>query len=430
MWSPASPLCLSTLLRAGALVLLLSPAGPAPAAEPDAAHETVVEARLVVDPALSLKAVLDAALARDPGAAVVEARAAETRVLGRRAGGWLADDLAFDLRRFDSGPFGRSGIRETEGGLDLPIWRPGQRAAASRLADGSRAQREAESISRELRVAGDVREAVWAAAISHTRLDQAERALVDARALEAAVARRIELGDAAAADLLPARDWRLEHEARVQEADVVRVHAELAWRLLTGLDRLPARVDELDRDAHEGEADSDPWLAAPKAQLDRARAETDLARRSRGGNPVITLGARRELGGPDNTDIDSLGLGVRIPLGLGAASRVPEAAAAVAAAQAESELALAARRQDYLRHEAEHERHAALRARDRLAERAGLAERELANAAKAWSVGEIGLAERLLVETRARGVLADAAVADLEYRRAIARHHQILGVLP
>ena len=41
-----------------------------------------------------------------------------------------------------------------------------------------------------------------------------------------------------------------------------------------------------------------------------------------------------------------------------------------------------------------------------------------------------GLAERLLIETRARAVLGDAAAAELEYGRATARFNQIQGVMP
>lgn len=381
-----------------------------------------------MDPALSLRAVVALALSHDPAAAVVEARLAESQVLDARAGSLLAGDIAVGLRWQDSGPLGRSGIREAEGGLELPIWKLGQRDAASRLAAGSRAQRDAEMLGRELRVAGEVREAVWNAAVARVRVQQAENALHAAAALEASVTRRIEVGEQAAADGIPARDWRLDREARLQEAEIVLVHAELSYRLLTGLDRLPAPVDE----AVSGpRADGvNPWLAPIEAQLARARAETDFARRSRGGNALLTVGARNELGGPNNTDVASIGVGISIPLGLTAASRAPEAAAAVAAAQAESELALAQRRYRYLHHEAEHEYEAAGLARDRLRERAALAERELANAAKAFSVGEIGLAERLLIETRARSVLGDAAAAELEHGRAIARLNQIQGVMP
>ena len=387
-----------------------------------------VEARLAVDPSLSLPQVLDAALERDPAAAVVDARRAESRVLDARAGSLLAGDAALGLRWQDSGPLGRSGIRETEAGLELPIWRLGQRAAAGRLAEGGRAQRDAEALSRDLRVAGEVREAIWTAAVARVRVVQADSALAAAQVLEASVARRIEVGEQAAADGIPARDWRLDREARLQEAEIVLVHAELSYRLLTGLDRLPRPADEIVSGPRPDGIN--PWLAPLEAQLARARAETDFARRSRGGNPRLTLGARNELGGPDNSDVASIGVGINIPLGLTAASRAPEAAAAVAAAQAESELALAQRRYQYLHHEAEHEFEAAGQARDRLRERSALAERELANAAKAFAVGEIGLAERLLIETRARGVLGDAAAAELEYGRAIARLNQIQGVMP
>lgn len=427
--------------RRAALALLLLPttplwlasahAGPAEAPEAAAlvpAAGEIGDVALVADPSLRLPAVFAAALARDPARAVIDAREAEARVLDARAASLLAGDVALGLRWQDSGPLGRSGIRETEGGLELPIWRLGQRAAAEQLAVGSRAQRDAEGPSRALRVAGAVREAVWAVAVARARVDQAQVALVAARQLEAAVRRRIEVGELAAADALQASDWRLDREARLQEAEIVRVHAELDYRLMTGLDALPATFSEALVDAHG--TPGNPLLAPLQAQLTRARAETELARRSRGGNPRLTVGARNELGGPDNGNVASIGVGISIPLGISAASRAPEAAAAVAAAQAESELALAERRYQYLHHEAEHEFTAANEARERLRTRAALAERELANAAKAFAVGEIGLAERLLIETRARGVLGDAAAAELEQGRAIARLNQIQGVMP
>ncbi len=392
----------------------------------DAAAEA--DARLADDVTLSLAAAAAAALARDPAVAVVDARDQEARALRSRAGSWIAGDPSVGLRWQDSGPLGRGGIREYEGGLDLPIWKLGQRQAAARLAQGGRAQADAEALNRDLRVVGDVRESVWAVAIARTRLKQAQEALAAAQALEAVVDRRIAVGDQAPAGRLPARDWRLDREARLQEAEIVLVHAELSYRLLTGLERLPARLDEAVATAR---ADGlNPWLAPQIAHAERAQAELELARRSRGGNPILTLGARNELGGPDNASITSLGAGLSIPLGIAAASRSAEAAAAVVAAQAGSDLTLRRRQYGYLHHEAEHEFEAAAIARDRLRERAGLAERELANAGKAFAVGEIALAERLLIETRARAVLGDAAAAELEYGRAVARFNQIQGVMP
>jgi len=427
---PDGAAALPTVLRRVVLVLAFctlaaSAAGPAEVSGND---RPVGDAGLGNDAGLSLQAVVAAALARDPAVAVVDARGEEARVLKARADSLLAGDAALGLRWQDSGPLGRSGIREAEGGVDLPIWRLGQRDAAARLAAGSQAQRDAEAPSRALRVAGEVREAVWAVALARIRVAQADAALAAAQALEAVVRRGIEVGEQAAADALPAGDWRLDREARRQDAEIVLVHAELNYRLLTGLDRLPAAIAETTA-AARGDG-VNPLLAPLAAQLARARAETDFARRSRGGNPRLTLGARNELGGPDNGNVASIGVGLSIPLGISAASRAPEAAAAIVAAQAETELALAERRYQYQHHEAEHELEAAAEARNRLRQRAALADRELANAAKAFAAGEIGVAERLLIETRARGVLGDAAGAELEHGRAIARLNQIQGVMP
>lgn len=385
-------------------------------------------APLTLDARLDLAQVLSMALLRDPALVVTEARAAEARQLERRAASWLAGDVVVGLRWQDSAPIDRRGIRESEGGLDLPIWRLGQRDAASAVADVGRQQSEAERLSRRLRVAGEVREAAWTVALARVRVTEAEQALSAALALEASVDKRIKVGDQAPADALSARDYRLEREARLQEAQIVRVHAELSYRLLTGLDSLPAAlIEPLANSLADGAPN--PHLAMAEAQRQRAQAEADLARRSRGGNPRLTVGARNEIGG-DGRGIVSLGVGLNIPLGLSAAARGPEAQAAVLAAQADSDLAMARRRYIYQQHEVEHEYEAAGLARSRSRERAELARRELSNAAKAFSVGEIGLAERLLIETRARGALAEAATSELQYGLAIARFNQIQGQLP
>lgn len=122
------------MVRSFILSVLLTAALPA-AAQLAASHADEHEQPVVRDPALTLSAALDGALARAPGGALPQARLNESRVLAERADSLLSAPPAVQMRyQTDRLPGRGGGLRELEAGLELPLWRGGQRDALRREA--------------------------------------------------------------------------------------------------------------------------------------------------------------------------------------------------------------------------------------------------------------------------------------------------------
>jgi len=377
-------------------------------------------------PAADLAQAVDAALQRHPAYQTLAAADYEASALDRRARSLVSDQPSLSLHLQDDRLASDTGLREWEAGLDLPLWRPGQRRAARDLGDSARDEAALRHRALALQVAGEVREAAWTLAITRNRARLAEQELVTARELEAQVQTLLARGDVPRTDLLLAREETLQREAAFNTAHTEARHALMAWRALTGTTDLPARLAEPRASA---DLATNPLLAEAQALAARALAEQALVREQAGGAPVLTVGGRSEDDGFGQTR-DSLGVGLSIPLGLkshrgpadGAAARQLAAAQAerdrqhrqLSLAVAEAEEAIAMSTQTLTIARARHE----------------LAAENLRLARKAYALGETGLADLLRVQARAFSAERDTVLRELERDRAIARYNQALGVAP
>lgn len=404
----------STLLPALLLAAALSASAAPPLADGTAS------------PAADLAEAVDAALRRHPAYQTLAAADDEASALGRRARSLVSDQPSLSLHLQDDRLASDTGFREWEAGLDMPLWRPGQRRAARDLGESARDEAALRHRALALQVAGEVREAAWTLAIARNRARLAEQELATARELEAQVQTLLQRGDVPRTDLLLAREETLQREAAFNTAHTEAHHALMAWRALTGTADLPARLAEPRKSA---DLAANPLLAEAQALAARALAEQTLVREQAGGAPVLTLGGRSEDDGFGQPR-DSLGVGLSIPLGLKSHRGPAEAAAArqLAAAQAERDrqhrqLSLAV---------AEAEEAIAMSTQTLTIARARheLAAENLRLARKAYALGETGLSELLRVQTRAFAAERDAVLRELERDRAIARYNQALGVTP
>jgi outer membrane protein TolC len=226
---------------------------------------------------------------------------------------------------------GNAGQRETEIGVAIPLWLPGQRAAQSNTADAAVAGAQAAEQVARLRLAGELREAAWLLATLRAEVAQAERQTQALTQLADDVERRVRAGDLARVDALAARAEQLA--ASALQADVrQRLQAARAhWGLLTGLTASPdlsaaAHVDAAPSTTRGGAA------AHPEQQL--ASRSTDLARQrvaqmrlSRRDAPELTVGFRHEVPGRAEASQGSLVVGLRLPFGTDDRNRPLEAAA-------------------------------------------------------------------------------------------------------
>ena len=224
-----------------------------------------------------------------------------------------------------------------------------------------------------------------------------------------------------------ARQETLSREARLQEAAAEIETAAIAWQAYTGLPRLPDRLEEQPAQTIPS---PHPRLQSAASQLAKSQAQRQRQRIERRANPILSLAANHERGDSRSDYDDSLELTLTIPLG-------SATQAAPRLAEAEADLSEAEAAQVLTRYELEQEHAQARQALQQSAaaitlaeERKALASRGEHLAKRAFELGESDLVQLL----RARNLAADAALElerkRLEHQRAIARHNQILGVMP
>jgi len=378
------------------------------------------------DPDLSLSQVVEYALRRYPESQTLGPATAEADALGDRAGSWVAGQPALALQHETDRPGTGVGYRAWQGGIELPLWRPGERSAARALATRSGAYAQAHSQALRLQVTGEVRDTLWALAIADNQTRLAREQLEVARNLEHQISRRLEQGDVPRTDLMIAREETLQRETAVEQSRLAVAQSLAAYEELTGLTRVPAQIREQPADV---DLTNNPALAEAQIAVTRALTSRALVRESGGGSPSLSVGMRSENDGRGQ-QIDSVGVGISLPLSLRAHRAPQEAAAAleVSRAQAERDRRLRQLTIDLRQaRQAIDTAHAALAlARDR----AALSAQSLTLARKAYALGESPLLDLLRVQSRAFDAARESTLRELELYRATAHFNQTLGVLP
>lgn len=326
------------------------------------------------------------------------------------------------------------GRRETELGIAVPMWLPGQRAARASTADAAVAQAQAAEQVARLRLAGELRESAWQLAALQGELAQAEAQAQALRQLADDTDRRVRAGDLARADSLAAQAELLAATAASAEARQRLQSAQAQWTLLTGLAAAPDLQPDVtpDRpgatDAEAGAAHAEGLLASQTTAL--ARQRVALMRQSRRDAPELTLGLRQDMPGRGEAPQGSLVVGLRLPFGTDDRNQPLEAAAL-------AELDIAQAQEQRLRERLVSDiatARAALRAtqaqRDAEATRAGLLRERAALIDKSFRAGETPLPD--LLRALAAAAQADSAVARQTAALGLARARlqQALGLLP
>ena len=415
------------LARTGLVPLLFwCASGVAAVAEPHgAAHHEPLPERAE----LTLAAVLDEAVSRYPDAALLSARAGQAEAWRARSRSLLADTPSLSFR-YQTDRFGDdAGLQEYEGGLELPLWRWGERRAAGALAGASAAVARTAAPGLRWQVAGELREVLWAMA----RAERELQAALDTRDLNerlaASVRRRHELGDVPLADVLLADSAALAAEEAVVDATALLVDAQREYRTLSGLDARPPFEAEPLSPIEEITPDH-PALAAAAAELERARARADLSRRSARGSPTLLLGPRWERPALGSGYDDSVGLTLTVPLPGTAHGRTAAADASAEAAAAQAARDRLHRSLALALHEAEHGLEVATANLATSSRRAGLAARHADMGRTAYEAGEVDLMDLLRLQEAAVAARRTRDRFDIEVARRTAAYNQAVGVYP
>jgi cobalt-zinc-cadmium efflux system outer membrane protein len=223
----------------------------------------------------SLSAVIQAGYERYPQRPLSEAVRSEGEAVRRQASSLLAGDPAVMLRHENDSYTDDNGFRQWEGGLEMPLWLPGQREQRRQVATAT--DGEAEGIQRlqHWRVAGEVRELLWSLRIAAASLALSEQGLSSAEVLENDVAKRFRAGELARTDLILAQKEVLTRKAERVSAASHYDSLLQQYQAWTGLSELPADIQERAVEA-PGIADNHPLGTRTQSAVRTAQAERNV----------------------------------------------------------------------------------------------------------------------------------------------------------
>lgn len=329
-------------------------------------------------------------------------------------------------------------FNETEAEAGLPVWLPGQRDAMTSTVSAGVAEVEERIALRRLEVAGLLRDAWWSAQRAAKEASVARNRVATAREIGADMTRRVELGDAAAADALLAKNELLAAETELAQAEGAEKVARVNYQALTG-GAPPDGTLETVKPA--GDIEDHPALRAPVAALRRAMAQAELVEATPIDNPDVAVFGRYEHNRQYSTEtteqiVDQLtnattvGVRLRIPLPTEGRQepRRAEARADMERARADYEKAKRVVLADI----------AAARANLAAARRAaGLADQRLAVAneqfelsRKSFALGEIGGLDFYRIRQLQLDAQRAQAAASVAVGAAVSRLNQAQGYAP
>ncbi|MFP5382075.1 MAG: TolC family protein [Gammaproteobacteria bacterium] len=376
-----------------------------------------------------LRVALDAAWQRAVVAREAEAQLRRTDAARLASQSLWAAPPSLTISHRDDRLQGNDGRRETELGVALPLWLPGQRDAHQGVTTAASAQAVSAEQAARLQLAGELREQAWAWASLAAEVTQAEGQVQSLQRLADDVGRRVRAGELARADVLAAQAEHLAAEAALTDARQRLELARTRWVQLTGLTAAPDLV-AVPESAAEPAMTSHPELQSATQATELALRRVELMRHSRRDAPELTVGVRQDHGGSGAASEDSVVVGLRLPFGGDARNRPLESAAL-------AELDVAQTRLQRLRERVESDATLAREAvraaelqREAGTTRARLLRERAELIGKSFDVGETPLPD--LLRALAAAAEADAALArhTAALGLARARLQQALGLLP
>ena len=375
----------------------------------------------------TLREAVDQAWERAVAARVAESRRAEADASRAVADSWFAEPPSIGLAEKSDRFNNNRGLRERELDVALPLWLPGQRAAREGFAARDAADAQAGLAAARLALAGDVRAAVWNLAAAQAELDIAAERLATAEKLEIDVARRQMAGDLARTDLLLAQEETLTAQWALTEARTRQRQAMGRLQVLTGLDSMPSSIDE----TVSPEANAmHPRAALAQASVELARANLEVAQADRRNPPELSIGVvqtRDDFAAPSYKTVR---LGLRFPLGTDARNAPKLAVANSVVIKAEAELQQTLSEIEIEQQSAQLALENAQSLYRSAQTRATLAAERLALQEKAFSLGELSLAEFMRMRATANEARLEQLRARSTLGAARAQFNQAKGLLP
>ena len=380
-----------------------------------------------------LHQALDAAWSRHPQAQASAQRQAAAQAQIDAAGGITPGPSSVSVSQLQDKLNKNQGRQEWELEWATPLWLPGQRSTQVQEAAKQMISAQTQEAALRWQVAGEVRQAWWAAAAAQTALDLAQQKADTAKALAQAVARRVQAGDLARLDgNLAQADW-LSAQSDALLAHQTARQAQQALAALTGRTE-PVTVQTEAREARATSPQADlsqhPSLIAQASQVQAAQSHLSWLQNSQRTAPELALRWSSQRGDRSEPYAQAVGVKLTLPLSSTPVVARDQALARAELAQAEAELALTAQRIQMAVEQAQRERDNAEQQLSWAQQRRTLTHDNLQLAQRAFDLGEADLPTLL----RARSAAYDASSAVQQQTIALAaaqsRLLQAQGVLP
>jgi cobalt-zinc-cadmium efflux system outer membrane protein len=411
----------SNAVRLGALLL---------AAAPLFALAQSGHAPLAKNPTLDFDAVLAAALEYAPEAAESSVRRQQADAYAAAGRSLLAGRPNLWLQHYNDSPLDATGQVETEYGVQLPLWRPGERRASQEYGARYNEQVALWQDALKLDIAGRLRTALADLHEAEVLLELERIATTTAEEVLRTSEMLFDAGALARVEVMQSRHLLLEQQRRLYEAEATLVDSEIVYEYLTGLDERPATQHTEMQGSLDDISENHPllrYLQSEVAILDGAVRQGEISAK---GNPQLQIASRRERGDRFTPYTDSVNLALTIPIGgksyvdaQTSGARRDKVDAEVRYRQAHRELGRAL-------HDAEHELFIVRQALPLAREQAALGEERETLARDAFTQAELTLPQVLLAVQEAHAARRELALLEAREQRLIAEYNQLTGVLP
>ncbi|MBD2858652.1 TolC family protein [Spongiibacter sp. KMU-158] len=269
---------------------------------------------LKVDKDLSVADIFAAAFARAPENAMTASYASQAESQQRVSRNWLADRPRFNVNYWDDQFVNDTGLLEMEAGIEMDLWRRGQRQNAKQLALQYEKGKNAWDDYFRLIVTGRVRETLHQIAMSSLEANHAGKRLGDVEQLLVISEKRYSAGEIAYAEHIQAENLKIEVAQKLLESQAEMVDAERQYTMLTGLYARPENLTESIPSTSDISTEH-PQLRFLMARQQQQFSKLEQQRQQAAGNTTVALRIRREQGSRLEPEIESLGLSVTIPFG-------------------------------------------------------------------------------------------------------------------
>ncbi len=383
---------------------------------------------VVVDPQLSLPALIDNSLQKYPDVYWLQALEDEAKAIAQRGLSWFAGSPSIGLfyQQATSGT-----LHYGDAYLQTPLWNLGQRDAERVLANKAQLSAHMQRDFIKLRVAGLIRIALWDLALMNNRYEQAHAELKVTEQLSKKVKKLYQLGELAKSDWLLVRTEALQKKSLLTKAEAEVMHARKRYMSLTQSNAVPKEYREK-RHKPTNIVPLHPAIRLIDASISRKQSERNATRLEGSGQTQLTIGVNSDRGDKDprSNNTESFNIGVNIPFG-GAGHLAPK----LAAVQVELNKLIAERAQivrdlELAHHEAEHNLQidqTEIKIAEQLRD---IAEQHLKMSEVSFTAGETDLIDFLKMQSRTQQAVLNAKERSIILQRDIALYNQAIGQLP